>query len=63
MKTTTLKRTGNLIITIFFTFLTFGMLQGFVQNTIPFLSELNEIGFTLFSFFLTLIFGFLTVNE
>jgi hypothetical protein len=63
MKTSTLKRTGNLIATIFFLFLTLGMMHGSVQNVIEFAGIPNEIGFTVMSLSATIIFACLTVIE
>jgi hypothetical protein len=63
MQNKTLKRTGNLIATIFFIFITLGMMQGTVQNHIQFAGVLNEIGFTFMSLCLTLIFAYQTVSE
>jgi len=63
MQNKTLKRTGNLIATIFFIFITLGMMQGTVQNHIQFAGVLNEIGFTFMSLCLTLIFAYQTVSK
>ncbi len=63
MQTKTLKRSGNLIATIFFLFVTYAMTQGTLQNHIHFAGVLNEIGFTFMSLCLTIIFAYQTVTE
>jgi hypothetical protein len=63
MQTKTIKRSANLLATIFFLFVTYGMMQGTVQNHIQFAGVLNEIGFTFMSLCLTLIFAYQTVTE
>lgn len=63
MKTSTLKRTANLIATIFFILVTIGMMQGSVQNIIHFAGVANEIGFTFMSALLVVIFATYTVSE
>jgi hypothetical protein len=59
----TFNRTKNLIATIFFLFVTFGMMQGTVQNHIHFAGVLNEIAFTFMTLLLTIVFAHQTVTE
>ncbi len=61
MENTTLKRTSNLIATIFFLFITLGMMHGSIQNQVEFSGVANEIGFTMMTMWLTGIFAYLTV--
>jgi hypothetical protein len=63
MEITTLKRTGNLIATIFFLFITLGMMRGSIQNQVEFAGVANEIGFTVMTMWLTGIFAYLTVTK
>jgi hypothetical protein len=63
MKTSTLKRTGSLIATFIFAFVSYSMMQGTLQNHIEFAGTLNEIGFTLMAMMLTAIFAHQTVTE
>jgi len=63
MKNQTLKRTTNLIATIFFLFVSLGMMRGSIQNQIEFAGVANEIGFTIMTMWLTGIFAYLTVTK
>jgi len=63
MKNQTLKRTTNLIATIFFLFISLGMMRGIIQNQIEFAGVANEIGFTIMTMWLTGIFAYLTVTK